>query len=688
MKQAQALEILKTGRNVFVTGPAGSGKTYVINKYISFLRQNKIDVGITASTGIAATHMGGVTIHSWAGIGISSYLSEDDLYNLSEKSYLAKRFENVKVLIIDEVSMLHHFRFDLVDQVLRSVKKVNDPFGGIQVVLCGDFFQLPPVSRFGEPDTHFIYKSNAWKDGDFTICYLDEQFRQSDSDASNLILNEIRSGDVSEKAVHLLKTRMYDMINKEVGAEAGIAKDKKGIDEISIISKTESTLLFTHNADVDSINLSELGKLKINDSTEKADYIMEAKGKPFIVETLKKSCLAPALLSLKVGARVMCVKNNFEQGYVNGTLGTVVSCKPNQDPIIKLTSGRRITIEKATWKIEEDGAVKAEIRQYPLRLAWAITVHKSQGMSLDAVTVDLSKSFEPGMGYVALSRVRSLQGLTILGINDMALKVNNEVLEFDENLRELSKKAENMLLQKPEIIKKEQEDFLKYCVPEDEDHEVDSDMDVFDNDFEAGQGEAFGGIDSINRNGFKNSSNTKGKTKRIAKNKKAKIKEKKIPSHEETLKLIEEGKSLDEMAKARDFTTETIIKHIEIIMEEASLGLRPKPDISYLRKEISQSHWVKINNVFDEMLEEEEKAQERRQEEESKKETEKLDDTEKVSGAKELDAGTFGIYLSPAKQKLGPNISFLHIRLARVIRGLVPKSLGEVGVGSENKKVD
>jgi len=292
---------------------------------------------------------------------------------------------------------------------------------------------------------------------------------------------------------------------------------------------------------------------------------------------------------------------------------------------------------------------------------------------LDAVTVDLSKSFEPGMGYVALSRVRSLQGLTILGINDMALKVNNEVLEFDENLRELSKKAEDMLLQKPEMIKKEQEDFLKYCVPEDEDYEVDSDMDVFNGDFslEESEGkdkdEILDGIDGLSKMSLKNRSKANTKTK----NKKSKIKEKKVPSHEETLKLLEEGRSLEEMAKARDFTTETIIKHIEIVMEEASLGLRPKPDISYLRREISQSHWVKINEVFDEMLEEEEKAQEKREKEMVKQENAKS------------NSGAFGIYLSPAKQKLGPNISFLHIRLARVIRGLVPRSLGE---GGENKK--
>jgi len=152
---------------------------------------------------------------------------------------------------------------------------------------------------------------------------------------------------------------------------------------------------------------------------------------------------APEVLRLRKGARVMCVKNNFEEGYVNGTLGVVVSCAPDSDPVIRTGAspdhpeGRLITIERANWQIADDGKILAELDQYPLRLAWAITVHKSQGMSLDAVEVDLSKAFEAGMGYVALSRVRTLAGLSILGFSENALKVNGEVLEFDRHLREL-----------------------------------------------------------------------------------------------------------------------------------------------------------------------------------------------------------------------------------------------------------
>lgn len=432
MTQAEALSLLKTGKNIFITGAAGSGKTHLLNTYIAYLKSNNITTGITASTGIAATHMGGVTIHSWAGIGIHAYMSEYDLENLLEKQYLYDRFKKVRVLIIDEISMLHHFRFDLVNKVCKLMRGNDKPFGGIQVVLCGDFFQLPPVVRSGEAAAHFVYESEAWKEARFTVCYLTEQFRQKD-DALLGILNEIRSGSVSEKSKKVIKDRLKkDVV--EIKKKAVAAGDTPKV--------AHTTRLFTHNVDVDVLNNSHLESLE---TIEEETYEMEEKGKDFLIETLKKSCLAPEELHLKIGARVMCVKNNFDEGYANGTLGIVTSCRPGADPKIKTLSGKIISIEQASWKIEENGKVLAEIRQYPLRLAWAITVHKSQGMSLDEVEVDLSKSFESGMGYVALSRVRTLAGLTVSGINEKAFDIREEVLVFDDELQNLSKKSQAIL---------------------------------------------------------------------------------------------------------------------------------------------------------------------------------------------------------------------------------------------------
>ncbi|MDD5318641.1 MAG: helix-turn-helix domain-containing protein [Candidatus Pacebacteria bacterium] len=305
-----------------------------------------------------------------------------------------------------------------------------------------------------------------------------------------------------------------------------------------------ATRLFTHNIDVDTINDEALDALELDE----AEYFMEGTGRPALVESLKKSCLAPELLRLKVGAKVMFVKNNFEADYVNGTLGTVIEALPDQPPVVKTLSGKKIMLEMASWCIEEDGKVKAEIRQYPLRLAWAITVHKSQGMSLDAVEVDLSKSFEPGMGYVALSRVRDFKNLTILGLNNVALRVHDEVLMVDEKLKTASERAieEFEVLQEKKgknEITRLQKEFLKKIAPA--------------------------------------------------------VKEKKKPTHVLTQELILERKNLKEIAKARGVTEETIIDHIEKIIDEENPHAEPFRNLArYLLYEVSKKKQQAIRIGF------------------------------------------------------------------------------------------
>ncbi len=418
MTQEEALKILKLGYNVFLTGPAGSGKTYVLNQYIKYLKEKEIQVGVTASTGIAATHLNGMTIHSWSGIGIKDHLSEKDIALLLKRVPLRLRFLDVKVLIIDEISMLHGYRLDMVDYICRLFKQNSEPFGGLQVVMCGDFFQLPPVTR-GEEDGGFAYTSNVWQEMDLKVCYLEEQFRQSD-DTFLKVLNDIRNNNVSEDTLNYLMGRY----NQEV----------EGF--------VNPTKLYTHNLDVDTINSSELSKIS---GTEHL-YKMSGTGKKELVELLAKSCLAPEKLILKKGALVMFVKNGFDKGYVNGTLGEIVGYEDDTEyPIVKVKNGREIVARPEDWIIDDEGVVKAQVSQIPLRLAWAITVHKSQGMSLDAAVIDLSKSFVPGMGYVALSRVRTLKGMKLVGFNNMALRVNMEVLQMDERMRENSEKSRKLL---------------------------------------------------------------------------------------------------------------------------------------------------------------------------------------------------------------------------------------------------
>lgn len=438
MTQKEALEVLKRGHNVYLTGAAGSGKTYLLNKYIQFLKAQRIGVGITASTGIAATHMEGITIHSWAGIGIRGTASDDELRAIAANKRIAKRFQRTQTLIIDEVSMFDANRLDLVERLARLARGSWEPFGGMQVVLCGDFFQLPPVAKENEPPPRFVCHSAAWKSMALKICYLQDQYRQEDKELVR-ILNAIRDASVDETVVNRLRERRI----------VTLAADPLG----------RIVKLYTHNINVDLENERELAKLPEKETT----YYMQVSGVPAIAELLKKGCLAPEKLALKKGAAVMFVKNNFERGYVNGTLGTVSGFSKSGSPIITVLNGGDIIAELATWSIEENGKILAEIRQLPLRLAWAITVHKSQGMTLDAAQVDLSKCFEKGMGYVALSRVRSLAGIRVIGFNDLALEVNTEMLTFDQELKKRSEETVREL-GKFEYVKKAKEGQKTYSV--------------------------------------------------------------------------------------------------------------------------------------------------------------------------------------------------------------------------------
>lgn len=439
MTQKEALELLMIGKNIYLTGQAGSGKTYLLNIYIDFLKKNKVGVAITASTGIAATHLNGSTIHSWSAIGIKNNLTSHDLSKIASNTNTRARIQAAKVLIIDEISMLHSYRLEMINQVCKQIRQDTRAFGGLQVILCGDFFQLPPINEKDYPDSSFAFKSKAWDELNLCICYLDEQHRQSD-DQFLRMLNEIRSREVSEYTFQKLSTRL----NKDIQSEI------------------KPTKLYTHNVDVDAINNFELEKI----DKPKHIYEMTSKGKKNLVEVLKKGCLAPETLIIKEEAIVMFIKNNPGRGYANGTLGKVIGFDIDDGyPIIKIYSGREIVASPTSWQLEENDSILAEINQVPLRLAWAITVHKSQGMSLEAAEIDLSKSFAYGMGYVALSRVRSLDGIRLLGINPTALMVDGEIGEMDITFRKLSNQWVEYLKSLGQVeLKREQMEFLEKIV--------------------------------------------------------------------------------------------------------------------------------------------------------------------------------------------------------------------------------
>ena len=523
MTQTEALDILKTGANIFLTGEPGAGKTHTINTYVNYLRDSEVEVAITASTGIAATHIGGMTIHSWSGIGIRKKLDKYDLDKIATSEYVAKRVSRAKVLVIDEVSMLSPSTIDMVDAVCREVRNDSSAFGGLQVVFVGDFFQLPPIVKnisIGKQDENtkneynqdlfidkinskiFAYESDAWARTKPVICYLSEQYRQDD-DIFLSILSSIRSNTFDEDMFTHIENRKIEKEN--------IPKNL--------------LKLFSHNVDVDRVNDTELSKIE----DQKEFFTMQSKGRDVIVATLKKGCLSPEILNLKVGAEVMCTKNNQKDGYVNGTLGTVIGFQPgSRFPIIKTRNGRKITIEPAEWVVEENGKVKASISQIPLRLAWAITVHKSQGMSLDEAVMDLSSVFEYGQGYVALSRVRRLSGLHLLGWNQKAFQVHPNILSTDESFRNFSEEARIAF---SKIYKK--------------------DLDQMHDNFIKVSGGVLNSTGSQKKKKFGNKINTK----------------------EITLTFWNKGKNIEQIADIRKLKFATIFSHIEDLVQEDKIPI-------------------------------------------------------------------------------------------------------------------
>ncbi len=493
MIQSHALHILKSGKSTFLTGPPGTGKTHVLNYFIDYLAAEDIPYAVTASTGIAASHIGGSTLHSFAGLGINNVIDQDFLKSLSKKRRVASRINTIEVLIIDEVSMLLPEVFSAVDQIMRHIRVSIEPFGGVQLVLTGDFFQLPPVQRVVDVGERYIWQTQLWRDADLMPCYLDERFRHSDQSFAT-ILDEIRAGAVTEESQELLLSRV----------------GQKDADEGSV------TQLYTHNTHVDRINAAELAKI----DTPAKRYVAQHEGREQYCEQIMKSTLIEPELLLKKGAHVIFTRNDRDGRFVNGTTGEVVDFdESSMMPIVQLRDGVEIKVQAEEWSREnEAGTTIASVRQLPLRLAWAMTIHKSQGMTLDRVHMDLSQCFETGQGYVALSRVRTLEGLSLDGINEVALTVDPLVGDF---YKEVQKGSEEIEVEIVKEISAGTLDVLDALPPRDFEH------------------------------------------KRSPVEKKPKIK-----TAEVTRDLIEKGLSITDAAKERQLARGTILDHLEKFSEE------------------------------------------------------------------------------------------------------------------------
>ena len=400
--------------------------------------------------------------------------------------------------------MLLSETLSMIDAVCREIKRSPDPFGGLQIILVGDFFQLPPIVKneikennaqsmlLEESSTRFAYDSPAWKRANPIVCYLTEQYRQDDDNFLS-ILSAIRTDTFGENHLFHIETRKI----KHSAAPESAPK------------------LFSHNADVDRVNEEILAKLP----GKQQAFPMSSRGSDALIAALKKGCLSPETLYLKAGAAVMFTKNSPKEGFVNGTLGEVKEFnKYSGNPIVKTRDGKLVEVEPMDWAVEENGKVRAKITQLPLRLAWAITVHKSQGMSLDEAVMDLTDVFEFGQGYVALSRVRRLSGLYLLGYNSRAFQVHPSVLAKDLSFRAQSDEAINIFTDMP---REELEQMHKQFII------------------------ALGGK-------LKKSSSAKTSGKGKSTN-----------THDATLALFQKGKTISDIAKERGLTKGTVLSHLE-----------------------------------------------------------------------------------------------------------------------------
>ena len=416
MTQETALNLMKSWKNIFLTGQAGSGKTYVLNTYIRRCREHEIPIAVTASTGIAATHLSGSTIHSRSGIGIKHHLTDQDVDEIASKSWVLQKIAPARVLIVDEVSMLSAQFLDDIERIVQEVHRDARPRGGMQVIFCGDFFQLPPVSKHGETTRRFAFASKAWNRSDLHFCYLLTQWRQTDTTFRNL-LNAMRIGQVTPDMLALLDTRK----NADLWDQPYVR-------------------LYTHNADVDTINQQHLKELP----GKAHSFTASTKWTETLVKGLLKGMLTPDVLTLKEGARVLFTKNNASAGYRNGTMGTVDWWDDETwYPVVCLADETDIVVEPETWKTVRDEETLAQVTQIPLKLARAITVHKSQGMTLDAAEIDLSKSFAHGQSYVALSRLKSLEWLRLLWYNPQWFQSHELVLRGDAYFQQQSAETES-----------------------------------------------------------------------------------------------------------------------------------------------------------------------------------------------------------------------------------------------------
>jgi len=431
-KQQLILTKFSNGENIFITGPGGCGKSFIINELISLAKKDNKKYGVTATTGCAAVLLGNSakTINSWGGIGLANKDINIVIQQVTSNKKKSKAWKSVDILIIDEVSMLSKKVFEVLDAIGKAVRKNSKPFGGIQVVFSGDFYQLPPVGDDDPDSKAFCFESELWTETfkENQIC-LKKIFRQEGDEAFKKILHQIRKGIITQNSHDVLtscvnKKNISDIMPVKLYPRKNVvdAINNKYNNNLTGKSYEYGIKMFETHTDKDDKSMT---RTEIKDC-DKRDRFLQA-------NSLKQ--IEP--LTLKKGSQVMCIVNldmQSETQICNGSCGTVVDFSTNNNPIVKFHNGR--TLEMATYsrKIEYEEK-EYEFEMTPLILSWAMTIHKSQGATLDIAEIDIgSDIFECGQTYVALSRVRSLDGLYLTSFDVNKIKIKVKVKNFYESI--------------------------------------------------------------------------------------------------------------------------------------------------------------------------------------------------------------------------------------------------------------
>lgn len=419
-KQSYAFDSLKNGHNVFLTGPAGSGKTYLLKIFIEWFinyRQNDNEkIYITSTTGLSALLIDGMTINRYSGIGTGDKSVEDYFKKIMKMIHIKKRWLSTKVLIIDEISMMNPDTFDKLEILAQKIRKNNAPFGGIQVILSGDFLQLPPINC-----QNFCFDSFSWQFVIHKTIYFDKIVRQQDIRLQN-ILNNIRIGSVNDDVKEILN----NCLNKDLSNSDGIVP----------------TLLYSRKNMVYEYNMLELNKL-INEHTLENHYYqsyfefgknIKEESKDFLKDLLNSQYQVEDSIKLSVQTQVMLTVNIPEFGLANGSRGIITGFSSNNFPIVLFMNNQKLEITFHEYLLDEGGQTVKKF-QIPLIHAWAITIHKAQGMTLEFLKTDIGSSiFEYGQAYVVLSRIKNLDGLSLINIDYSKIKAHPKILKYYEEL--------------------------------------------------------------------------------------------------------------------------------------------------------------------------------------------------------------------------------------------------------------